>query len=73
MLSHTKEIQLFQLSPRSGVLLEKLAYFSAIQEIPHILWNLKVHYHIHMSPPPVPLLGQVNQIHTPIPLLEDPF
>jgi hypothetical protein len=29
--------------------------FSATQEIPHILWNLKVHYHIHKCLPPIPI------------------
>jgi hypothetical protein len=36
---------------------------SAKQEMPHMLQNLEVQYHIHKSLPPVPILHQINLVH----------
>ena len=53
------------LTPCSTVLLEKLTGFAANQEIPHILWNPKVHYRSQECPPSVPILSQLYPVHTP--------
>jgi hypothetical protein len=46
-------------------LLEKLTGFAFIQEIPRILWYPKVHYLTHKCLPPVPILSQLDPVHTP--------
>jgi len=37
--------------------------FSVSQEIPRIVWNLKVYYCIHKCPPPVPILRNIDPVH----------
>jgi len=39
--------------------------FAASQDIPRILWKPKDHFRINKCPPPVPILSQLDLVHTP--------
>ena len=54
----------YLLTPWSSHFLEANR-FSASQEIPRILWNPKDHSRILKCPPAVPILRQLDPVHTP--------
>jgi len=57
---HTQRTETVQFRPSC-----KADRFAASQEIPCILWTTKVNYRIHKCPPTVPILIQLDPVHTP--------
>jgi hypothetical protein len=52
-------------STRGSLLLKQQSH-SATQHTPHLLWNLRAHYHVYKSLRLVSILNKVNQMHKKI-------
>jgi hypothetical protein len=67
IISATFTFSTNQPTSMSTVLREKLTnpHLRSIQEIPRILRSTKVHYRIHNSSPPIPVLSLTDQVHAP--------
>jgi hypothetical protein len=52
------------LTPRSGVHFQKLTVTQLVKKSPAFHGTRKVHYRVHKSLPLVPILSQMNPVHT---------
>jgi hypothetical protein len=49
-------------TPWCRILFEKLIVTQLVKKYPAFLWNPKIHYHVHTSPPLDHILNQLNPV-----------